>query len=145
MVILNIKIFQLHDWYQAIPQLYEEKFCLINEHLVGGHLWWTCANYGPLSTHNCFSFESYYGQLVRLKSGSTPYQSRMLFTIGHHHAMKYLTTTNIVNNSTWQGQIMEKIGVPIRIIQNKYSFIEVFYNCIVEEVLKSVKSNIILC
>ena len=95
------------------------KFCLLNEHLIGEHLWKSCENYGPLSTHSCFSFESYYGDMIRLKSGTVPYQTAMLFTTGYQQSLISISEQCSITNDTWHGQILEKIGVPIQIVQNK--------------------------
>jgi hypothetical protein len=114
---------KLIEWYTAIPTLYLPQFCLLNEHMVGKHLWLCCQNYGPLASHNCFSFESFYGYLVRLKSGSTPYSSKMMFTVGYHQALQCAASKSGICNDIWQGKLMEKVGVPIQIVQNKYVYL----------------------
>jgi len=110
---------QLSNWYEDIKNLYLERFCLLNEHIVGKHLWLSCLNYGPLSTHSCFSFESYYGDMIRLKSGTVAYQTAMLFTTGYQQALIQMADQCSIPNNTWQGKILEKMGVPVQIIQNK--------------------------
>ena len=91
---------------------------------MGKHLWRTCLNYGPLSTHSYFPFESFYGDIIKLKSGTAFYQTNMMFASGYHQAATQLADKSNITNSTWQGRLMEKIGVPIQIIQNKYVYIK---------------------
>ena len=33
---------KLQTWYNQIPELYSPSFCLLNEHMVGVHLWQCC-------------------------------------------------------------------------------------------------------
>jgi len=113
----------LDEWYQQIPSLYIDRFCKINEHLVGKHLWKTCQDFGPLSTHSCFAFESFYGDLIKLKSGTIPYQKTMLFTTGYQQTLTQLAVKSKLTNDTWQGHILEKLEVPIQLIQNKYVYL----------------------
>ena len=109
----------MEKWYGGIEKLYLARFCLLNEHLVGKHLWKICLRYGPLSTHSCFCFESFYGDLVKLKSGTMPYQTAMLFTTGYEQAIIALTEKCSIGNDTWQGKILEKLEVPVKLVQNK--------------------------
>ena len=99
--------------------MYLPRFCLLNEHLVERHLWKVCLRYRPLCTHSCFCFESYYGDLVKLKSGTMPYQTEMLFTTEYKQAMIALTEKCSITNDTWQGKILEKLGVSVKVVQNK--------------------------
>lgn len=43
----------------------------------------------------------------------------MMFATGHYTALKYLITESSITNNTWLGKIMEHIGVPLKIVQNK--------------------------
>ena len=106
-------------WYKDIPTLYLARFCLLNEHIVGEDLWKNCKNYGSLSTHSCFPFEFFYGDLIKLKNGTVSYQTAMIFTSGYHQALIYFTQQSNITNATWQGKLMEKIEVPIEIVEQK--------------------------
>ena len=90
--------------------------------MVGKHLWQCCDNYGPLISHNCFAFESFYGHLIKLKNSNASYSTKMLFALGHHHISQYITSKIELGNDTWQGKIMENMGILIRQIQNKYFY-----------------------
>ena len=46
----------------------------------------------------------------------------MLFALGHHHISQYITSKIELGNDTWQGKIMENMGILIRQIQNKYFY-----------------------
>jgi hypothetical protein len=110
---------KLQTWYNQIPELYSPSFCLLNEHMVGVHLWQCCENYGPLASHNCFAFESFYGHLVKLKNPNASYSTKMLFSLGHYQILQYIGNKTGIGNDTWQGKIMEKIGISVKQVQNK--------------------------
>jgi len=110
----------LDNWYQQLPVLYSPQICLLNEHMVGKHLWKCCKNYGPLVSHNCFAFESFYGYLVKLKGHNSNYTKSILFTIGHYHLQQLIASESGIKNDTWQGKLMEKVGINVKEIVNKY-------------------------
>ena len=87
--------------------------------MVGIHLWQCCDNYGPLASHNCFAFESFYGHLIKLKNSNAFYSTKMLFALGHYQLLQYITEKSGIGNDTWQGQIMEKMDITVKKIQNK--------------------------
>ena len=87
--------------------------------MVGCHLWKCCANYGPLVYHNCFAFASYYGYLVKLKNVNTSYSTKMLFTVGYYQVLQFITKEGGYSNESWQGYLMEKVGIPVKQVENK--------------------------
>ena len=48
-----------------------------------------------------------------------PYQTAMLFTTEYEQAMIALTEKCSITNDTWQGKILEKLEVPVKVVQNK--------------------------
>ena len=43
----------------------------------------------------------------------------MLFALGHYQLLQYITEKSGIGNDTWQGQIMEKMDITVKKIQNK--------------------------
>jgi len=53
-----------------LPAFYGDTACLQSEHILSVHLPIFAERFGPLSKHNAFLFENYYGFLVAHKSGT---------------------------------------------------------------------------
>jgi hypothetical protein len=87
--------------------------------LVEDHLYTSCLLYGPLFGHNCFPFESYYGDLLDMRSGTHHYQTQLLFLSGQEQMINYLAKYLKYGNNTWQGKLLEKIDIPIEKIVDK--------------------------
>jgi hypothetical protein len=109
----------LHSWYEQLSTLYGPQCCLINEHMTGCHLTNSVKNYGPLCVHNAFSFESFYGYILSLKSGTHTYQNHILQINGWHMMSKHLLYSSKITNENRIGKLLEKIGVDVQQIVNK--------------------------
>jgi hypothetical protein len=87
---------------------------------------------GPLIAHSCFAYESFYGDLLRLKAGSHHFQTSMLlmtgifiitimypYIIGFQQALNTVIKDSNEDNSTWYGKLLEELGVPVKQVANK--------------------------
>jgi hypothetical protein len=59
--------------------------------------------------------KSFYGDLIKVKSGTHLYQEQMLFTNGYHIMLSKLQQENVVSNATREGKLLQKLGVPVQI------------------------------
>jgi tRNA isopentenyl-2-thiomethyl-A-37 hydroxylase MiaE len=92
----------------------------MNEHLVGEYLWKSCENFGPLTVHSCFSFESFYGELLKVKRGTHHYQQQMLTMNGIHNAMQHVINYSEVDNSSPEGKFLEQLGIQVKFKSSIY-------------------------
>ena len=56
---------------------------------------------------------------MKLKNPNASYSTKMLFSLGHYQILQYIGNKTGIENDTWQGKIMEKIGISVKQVQNK--------------------------
>ena len=100
-------------WYKGIPELYGQSYSLINEHILALHLIPLCKRFGPLYSHNCFAFESFYGTLLHYKSGTHHIQQQMLQINGITNAIRYTTERLQISNESPVGSLLQDLDVPV--------------------------------
>lgn len=113
-------------WYYGITQLYGPHYSLINEHILAVHLTELCKRFGPLYSHNCFAFESFYGGLLNCKSGTHQMQHQMLNINGYTNAIRFTGEALQIKNDTPIGSLLQDLGVPVVIMTERYKFINLF-------------------
>jgi hypothetical protein len=111
----------LLEWYQGISTLYSSDYALINEHVLGVHLISLCQHFGPLYAHNCFAFESFYGSLLKWKSGTHMLQTQMLHMNGYITANKYVAQSQQITNASLLGELLEDMNIPVQIEKDRYN------------------------
>lgn len=115
----EINISKLLLWYKGIGELYGNFASLINEHILALHLVPLCERFGPLYSHNCFAFESYYGVLLKSKSGTHHMQEQMLHISGYSKAIQFTTEHLQISNETPIGYLLQQLDIPVTIVQNR--------------------------
>ena len=103
----------LSQWYEQYPILYGRSYCLLNEHMVGKHLWKSALYWGPLNLHCNYYFESYFGSMLKLRSGNQQYQSQLLLPNLYGPVLQHLLYIYPTDNSSIEGKLLEKLGVPV--------------------------------
>ena len=71
---------QLNLFYYLVPELYREKLCTANTHILA-HLSESVQNWGPLWAYSCFGFESMNGHLRANCHGSRYVLPQLVHTI----------------------------------------------------------------
>jgi hypothetical protein len=69
--------------------------------------------FGPIWTRTCFAFESFYGNLIRMKSGTQYEQSHMMLSSAYYLAAKHLK--RMLKQDTWKYEriLLHRIGVEV--------------------------------
>lgn len=61
----------------------------------------------------CFPFESFYGKLLKFKSGTKYTQSHMMLSSAYYLACRYIKNCLKIDNTTTEGKLLQNIGLDI--------------------------------
>jgi hypothetical protein len=93
-------------WYHDWPELYLDDQTHLNIHICGVHMWRLVLRFGPLWSHSAFALESYYGSLVKKRSGTHKYQSQMLHIVEFTRLLFHSIYKWNYNNTSVSGQLL---------------------------------------
>lgn len=79
----------LKDFYALLPDLYGEKSCTHNAHLLS-HITKYVRLWGPLWTHSAFGYESKNGQLKHFFHGKSEIHHQLIFNIDVSYTLQYI-------------------------------------------------------